>query len=162
MQTLTHKTRLWNAFLILLTTLLLAACGPKTLFDHNEEVKNPWATTDPLLLQFEVTDSIQPYDIYLNIRHTTQYEYANLYLFIHSQLPTGEAFTDTVEVFLADIKGQWLGSGLSKTKDLQILYRKSGRFPMKGKYLIKIEQAMRNPQLEGIESVGMRIQHSEL
>ena len=46
-------------------------------------------------------------------------------------------------------------------KDNQILFRKRGRFPMSGTYNFTFEQAMRDKQLEGIKSVGIRIVKDE-
>jgi gliding motility-associated lipoprotein GldH len=141
----------------LLVLLGSSSCGTQSLYDHNEQVNNPWNANDHATFELNISDTLNPYNIYLNIRNTTDYPFANLYFFIKTNLPNGQYSIDTTEVFLADIKGDWIGKGLGKNKDVQVLFKKNGRFPMSGIYRIEIQQAMRVQQLEGVESVGIRV-----
>jgi gliding motility-associated lipoprotein GldH len=38
-----------------------------------------------------------------------------------------------------------------------VLLRRGLRFPQKGKYIFEFEQAMREPELEGVMDIGLRI-----
>lgn len=137
------------------------SCDKQTLFDSNLEISQPWNSSDKAKFEINITDTLNKYNVYLNIRNTTDYQYSNLYLFIKTVFPNNYIAIDTAEIFLADIKGNWLGKGFGDNKDLQILYRKGGRFVRKGIYHISIEQAMRDTELIGIKAVGIRIERSE-
>ncbi|MBW6459623.1 MAG: gliding motility lipoprotein GldH [Bacteroidales bacterium] len=138
--------------------IFLTGCGPKALFDDTKSIPDGvWM--DEQLLRFEVpvNDTLNLHMFYLNIRHTTNYRYANLFLFISTTFPDGETARDTVECILADRSGKWLGKGISNMRDNQVLLRRGLRFPQKGKYVFELEQAMREPELEEVMDVGFRI-----
>jgi len=145
---------------IVLTITLLISCGKHTLYDHNVEVDEPWKSIDKAEFVINITDTINLYNVFINIRNTTDYDYSNLYLFIKTEFPNKYIAIDTTEIFLADMHGNWLGKGFGEIKDTQVLFRKNGRFARKGEYRISFEQAMRNTDLYGIKSVGIRIERS--
>ena len=148
-------------FFISILLLLLSSCGDNSIYDHNEQVSKPWTADNKAVFSIEVNDTLTAFDFFINIRNTTDYNYSNLYLFIKTDFPDGRFSVDTAELFLADIKGNWLGKGYGEIKDNQILFRRRGRFPMSGIYTFTFEQAMRDKGLEGIESVGIRVVKSE-
>ena len=139
----------------------MLSCNNNSIYDHNELVSKPWAADQKAVFNFEIDDTLSAFNFYINIRNTTDYNYSNLYLFIRTDFPDGRFSIDTAEIFLADINGNWLGDGFGEIKDNQRLFRKRGRFPMKGMYRITFEQAMREENLVGIEAVGIRIEKSE-
>ncbi len=141
--------------------VVLISCNSQSFYDHNEKTPQLWSSDDTLHFNFEVTDTINPYNMYINLRNTTDYEYSNIYFFMQIHFPDGRKAIDTLEIFLADRNGKWLGKGMGKNKDQQVLFRKRGRFPMSGNYHICIEQAMRKKQLMGIKSVGIRIERTQ-
>ena len=148
-------------YIVVIVLLLLSSCSDNSIYDHNEQVSKPWTADQKAEFVFEIQDTLSAFDYFINIRNTTDYKYSNLYLFIRTDFPDGRYSVDTAEIFLADINGNWLGNGYGEIKDSQILFRKKGRFPMKGNYKITFEQAMRDDQLMGIDAVGIRINKSE-
>jgi len=152
-----------NIYVVFVIALafIISSCGNNSIYDHNQEINNPWKAEQKAEFDFNISDTLSAFDFYINIRNTTEYNYSNLYLFIRTDFPDGRYAIDTAELFLADLQGNWLGSGIGEIKDNQILFRKHGRFPMKGQYKITFEQAMRTVELQGIESVGIRIVKSE-
>ncbi len=102
-------------------------------------------------------DSLQMYNIFINIRHTTNYPKSNLYVFVTAKAPTGESRRDTVEIGIADEHGKWLGNGFGDIKLVSREYRKSVRFVYPGLYEFQIEQGMRIPEIP-ITDVGLRIE----
>lgn len=155
---LTHK--LGSLLILLSMVLFVSSCGKQTMYDHNVDVNEPWKSIDKAVFDIDITDTINQYNVYLNIRNTVDYDYSNLYLFIKTEFPNNYVVIDTAEIFLADMKGNWLGSGFGEIKDIQVLFRKNGRFARKGIYHISFEQAMRDKELYGIKSVGIRIERS--
>lgn len=151
-------------FIVVIATVLiftLNSCGDNSIYDHNFELADPWTADQKAEFNVDITDTISAFDFYINIRNTTEYNYSNLYLFIKTDFPDGRYAIDTVELFLADVKGKWLGNGFGEIKDNQILFRKHGRFPMSGIYNFTFEQAMRDENLEGIKAVGIRIEKNK-
>lgn len=144
--------------LLLLTALLFSACNPKVIYDDTKELPGGvWSEDITVRFDVEINSADQPTSFYLNVRHTTDYGYANLYLFISTTYPNGELARDTVECMLADRSGKWLGKGITNIRDNQVLLRRGLRFPVNGTYIFEIEQAMREPLLEGITDIGLRI-----
>jgi gliding motility-associated lipoprotein GldH len=147
------------AYLLLLPVLfLMISCSSGTVYDNNKSIPdNVWKSGQIIRFDVDLEDTVTLHKFYLNIRHKTDYRYANLFLFINSTFPDGTEARDTLECILADPSGKWLGKGISNIRDNQILLRRGLRFPQKGTYIFEFEQAMREPELEGIMDVGLRI-----
>lgn len=138
--------------------LLQVGCDNKTIYSENKGVENNvWKSGSKLVYEFEVSDTVNLYSFFLNVRHTTDYKYSNLYLFISTKLPDGQTGLDTLELVLADKEGKWFGKGIGKLRDLQVLLKRAVRLPQAGKYRFIIEQAMREEELEGISDLGIQI-----
>ena len=82
--------------------------------------------------------------------------------------PNGLSVIDTLEYEMADLHGDWLGSGLTDIKENKLFYRESFVFPNSGKYKVQIQQAMRKRNevsgieyLKGISNVGFRVEDQE-
>ena len=69
--------------------------------------------------------------------------------------------TDTIEFYLADHRGQWLGTGMGAWKEMPVLYRQALRFPRSGTYTYTIRHGMRTDPLRGIHDIGMRVEKRE-
>lgn len=132
------------------------------IYDKTKEVGDGWTATEKVSYIVDIKDSLSPFNFYINVRNSIDYNYSNLFFFIKTTFPDGRFARDTVNVWLADPKGNWLGSGIGKYRDNKILFKQHGRFPMNGRYRFEFEQAMREKQLNGITSIGIRIEKSEL
>jgi gliding motility-associated lipoprotein GldH len=137
---------------------LLISCGKDAMYDNTKRIpRGVWNKKESLRFEVPVTDTVHPYKFYLNVRHSTDYRYSNVFFFINTVFPDGRKARDTVECILAQPDGKWLGKGISGTRDNQVLLRVGLRFPMKGTYLFEFEQAMREDTLKGISDVGLRL-----
>jgi gliding motility-associated lipoprotein GldH len=148
-------------FLVFLAILIstLSSCDNKAIYDNTKSIKdNVWNVDDPVIFKVPVKDTLAVYNFYLNIRHTTDYRFANIYFFVTSIYPDGHEARDTVECILADRQGKWFGKGISNIRDDQILLRRGLRFPEAGTYTFEFEQAMREKELPGIKDIGLRIE----
>jgi len=116
------------------------------------------------IVKFDVSisDTISKNDFFINIRNSTEYSFSNIFFFITTTFPDGGTTRDTVECFLADINGKWLGKGLGKFKDNRILFKRNMSFPSKGIYSFEFEQAMRVENIKGIDEIGIRIVKSDI
>jgi gliding motility-associated lipoprotein GldH len=154
------KNRSVYYFILLLT--LFFACTRNAIFDTTKKIDDGvWKSSDIVKFSVPVTDTLQPCNFYINIRNSTEYPFSNLYLFIKTFYPNGKISIDTVECYLADTEGKWLGNRSGGRVDNRILFRKSFRFRMLGTYSFEFEQAMRTEELHGIEDFGIRIEKFE-
>lgn len=138
--------------------VLITACNRPAIYDKVKEVSQPWLSNEKVSFVVDITDSLSPFNFYITVRNHVDYRYANLFLFLETRFPDGRVARDTINLWLADAAGNWLGKGMGEFRDSQILYRKRGRFPMTGRYRFEFEQAMRTPRLEGIKALGIRIE----
>jgi gliding motility-associated lipoprotein GldH len=150
-----------NKLIVILLPCILfcfAGCSSGTIFDNTKSIPdNVWKSDQIIRFDVPMADTVGIYKFYLNLRHKTSYRYANIFLFINTTFPDGRQARDTVECILADPSGKWVGKGISNIRDNQVLLRRGLRFPKKGNYIFEFEQAMREPALEGVMDIGLRI-----
>ena len=144
------------------------SCNNNVLFKADKEIKNTsWHTDSLAVFEFDVIDTISTYLAEINIRHTIDYSFQNLFLFIHTKMPNEQNTTDTIECVLADKKGKWNGKGMGDILDFTKTYKNLISFKASGRCKIEIEQAMRYGELptikslEEIISVGVCIREKE-
>ncbi len=136
-------------------------CDSNVVFEENIQVDvNGWNTADFQRYSFNISDTSIPYNFYIDIRNSVQYPYSNIFLFIRTRLPDDNWANDTLDLWLSDPEGKWLGKGIGKYRDNRILVMPSFRFPMQGEYFFEIEHAMREPDLKGIASTGIRVERA--
>jgi gliding motility-associated lipoprotein GldH len=156
-----QKNRGYNSILLLLIVPLFWACGNEVLVDKNIVFDTKyWDMNTPFETAFEVTDTINNYNFFVTLRNTDEYAYQNLFVFLNTKFPNGKNKLDTINCPLANMQGKWLGKGFGGVYDNRVLYMARKRFPIPGKYTIRIEQAMRDTLLLGVLDVGLRIEQA--
>lgn len=152
-----------NFFCLFLFALLFSSCDSNVVFEDNIKLpENRWSISNVVKLEAEITDSITPYNIYINVRNAGGYQFSNLFVFLTTHTPSGLTARDTVEITLADESGKWLGDGLGDIWDNRVLFRSNFRFPEKGLYKFELEQAMRIDPLPQIMDIGLRIEKGDV
>jgi gliding motility-associated lipoprotein GldH len=140
----------------------LTGCDKSLVYEENFSVQgDAWKVSEPFTFTVEVSDTISPCNFYLNVRHSDAYPFSNLFVFLNTRFPNGKFARDTVELMLQNPEGKWTGSGLGDMYDNQIMFKRGLRFPLKGTYVFKLEQAMRTPELPMIKEMGLRIEKSD-
>lgn len=140
----------------------LVSCDSNSFYDENRTIQgDAWNIKDRLVFDFDVTDTVTKYNWHFNIRNTDEYQFSNIYVFMHTQFPNGKMGNDTIEFPLMDQSGHWLGKGQGDIHDCRLIFRQGVRFPVPGKYHIEVEQGMRIEDLPGIISAGLRIEKAE-
>ena len=152
--------------LCLLIAIVLVGCSDAPVFQADVPVPNgEWDRSFKPTFSFDITDTLSKHDVYLDVRHTGDYAYSDLFLFVELQGPGGRAVRDTVDCLLADPSGMWYGKGTgfvlaNRTRDAKVLYKLGNRFPASGRYTISLEQAMRTEQLKGVLDIGVSVERS--
>lgn len=158
-----HRRNQKSNFAVLLSLLLLSvtilSCDSNRVFDENKQIEKAiWNQEEPLVFLVNITDTVSPHNVYLNVRNAGMYPFSNLFLFINTGFPQGQIDRDTAEVTLASPDGKWLGDGLGDIYDNRVLFHRNVRFPQAGEYRFEIFQAMRVNPLPGIMDAGIRIE----
>ena len=143
---------------VLLSSLLLTACTTPTMYSHFHPISpDAWEADSVLTYSFHADNTTNPYDIILCVRHTEMYPYQNMWLFctfgIDDTLPP--MLTDTIEFFLADDRGRWLGNGGLQHIEMPVLFEQCYQIPDTGQYRFTIQHGMRDELLRGISDVGV-------
>lgn len=142
----------------ILSVILLSACDSDMVYDHYMSTENGmWKWNDVGVFEVEMTDTLALHNIYLQVRHTTDYPMSNLYMFVNVKGPGGQLLRDTVNMILATPEGQWIGKGTGRLRELRLLYRSQTRFNIPGSYTFSIEQAMRKAELP-VTDLGVRVE----
>lgn len=139
---------------------LFSSCDPARVYEQNINFEEgDWAVENAPVFEFEIQDTTQQYDIYLNVRYNLQYNYYNLYLQHQLTGPDDKLISVQLhELLLMDPKtGKPLGKGFSDTYDLQARAIKGITFPKAGTYRLKLTQYMRQDPLAAILAAGIRV-----
>lgn len=151
-----RKSKLLFLFII---GLCLVSCDSNLVFEENLKIdESVWNRTQQAQFSFEITDSTQLHNFFINFRHAGDYPYKNLYLFTRIKSPDGKIARDTAQMLLADNKGRWLGKSIGDIYDYQFKFKEQFMFPEKGEYVVNIEQAMRDQVLPNVTDIGIRVE----
>lgn len=148
-------------FLSLLCILFFSCQDTTTVADVNHVIDNRnWSYINKVRVPVIIEDESVTYNVYINLRHTADYKYSNIFLLVRNQGPDGKVFTVRKEFKLAHPDGQWLGKGSGTLYSYQLPFYLNHRFRRKGKYFFEVEQNMRDNPLKEITDVGFRVERS--
>lgn len=148
--------------IIAIVSILIGACSNSRIYDDVQAIpSDDWTSENELEFNIVVSDTVAAYDILVHVRNNSSYAYSNLWLFIETSSPNGAVMRDTVELYLADNSGEWLGKGLGAVNSMLIPYKMNVRFPYRGIYSVKIQQGMRTDVLSGIKNIGLQVKRRE-
>ena len=152
-------------FIICLFCVLFTACDSNRVFDAYESVPNQWHKDSIVSFTVRPPDSINPYNLFINLRNTNDYKYNNLFLIVEMAFPHGKTIKDTLEYRMAEPNGELLGEGFGDVKENKLWYKEHVVFKESGDYVVNIQHAMRENgkvngvvNLEGVTDVGFRIE----
>jgi gliding motility-associated lipoprotein GldH len=150
-------------YILIVVLLLLNSCDKNRIYDNNININNgKWSLSNKLKFEFNINDVNQKYNLSLYLKNNISYKYSNLYVFINLIYPDSTVKKDTLEFFLADKKGKWLGKGFGDIKISKFILSNNMRFEKKGKYTMELIQGMRDKDLNGILNVGFRVEKQEI
>ena len=154
-----------NFLYLILVLVLLSSCNDNTVFDEYKSVSNAWNENDVVTFKVNPKDTINPYNLFVNIRNTNAYKYNNLFLVVEMDFPNGRVLKDTLEYRMAYKTGELMGEGISSVKTNKRWYKEAVKFNEEGDYTVKIQHAMRKngevngiTNLQGVTDVGFRIE----
>lgn len=133
-----------------------------------QSVGDTWEKEEVIRFELPELDTVQSYNVYLNLRNNHHYPYSNIYLIVNLEYPHGKQIVDTLQYRMAYPNGDWMGEGIGSIKENLLWYKENFQFSEKGKYTLSIEQAVRkngevegDTVLKGITDVGYRIEYAD-
>jgi gliding motility-associated lipoprotein GldH len=152
-------------FFLFLGLLIFTSCDKTRVFDNYRSVSGEWHRDSLVKFKFQAPDTVNNYNLFINLRNTSDYNFSNIYLITELNFPHGKVISDTLQYEMARPSGEWLGTGFGNVKESKLWYKENIRFTEEGEYVVTIQQAMRKRDsikgieaLEGITEVGFRIE----
>ena len=134
-------------YFIFFLVFIFIACAKNTKSEYYSFDNKTWNSDSIVLFKYVISDTTKKYDLLLKIRHTVDYEFQNLFLFLDN------GTKDTVEIILSNKKGKWFGSGVIDVREIEYVIAKNTLFSKKGEYYLRVEQAMRYGPVEKIRNL---------
>ena len=142
---------------VLLAAASLAACRNDIVYSRFIPMESgEWHIDSVAQFDYAIADTAADYRMLVYVRHTERYPYQNMWLFLGDS-----AHTDTIEFYLADDRGQWLGDRHHGFIEMPVLYEESRHYPDTGIYRLAIRHAMRDTLLRGITDIGVEVMKNE-
>lgn len=152
-------------FVLVFIAASAISCDSNRIFDDYNSLPNGWDINEPVEFTLSGLDTVQPYDLFINIRNNHEFEFSNLFLIAQIEFPQGLTITDTLEYNMAAPTGEWLGTGFGNIVENKLWYKEQVKFTEPGDYKVAIKHAMRRyddeegiQNLEGIIEVGFRVE----
>ena len=155
-------------FWIIIFAAVAFSCQQNKSFDRYMSISNGWDKQEIVSYEFVAPDSLNPYNLFVNLRTTTDYKFSNIFLVVELNYPYGKVTKDTLEFLMAKPSGELLGTGFSSVKEHKLWlkgYDGSFVFSEQGSYKIHIQQAMRLrgsakgiTTLDGVIDVGFSVE----
>ncbi|HIP48895.1 MAG TPA: gliding motility lipoprotein GldH [Lutibacter sp.] len=145
--------------------IFMQACQSDIVYNTYQTVEDAnWKHNQEMQFEINLKDTINTYNLFINIRNNKDYKYSNLFLITEMTFPNQVKVVDTLEYEMTNSEGRFLGSGFSDLKENKLFYKENVRFNASGKYLFEVRQAMRKRnevegiELDGITDVGISIE----
>ena len=148
---------MYKLVIYILSIIALASCNTTIYEDIKDVQNNKLAYNDTISFDVNITTINKPYNVYIDIENTDNYKYSNLFLFVYITSPDKTTIVDTIDVFMADYKGKWVGKSKGDNYFGNYLFKQAVAFPKTGIYKTSIVQGMRDDTLKGISKIGISV-----
>ncbi|RSK41459.1 gliding motility lipoprotein GldH [Mangrovimonas spongiae] len=155
-----------NSLFLFLICCTIMSCNNDMVYSEYKSLQNQkWHKDSIVSFTIHPPDTLQPYNLYVNLRNTHKYRYNNLFLIVEMNFPHGKIIKDTLEYKMAKPNGELLGTGFSSIKENKLWYKEHVVFKENGEYQVNIQHAMRENgkvngvvNLDGVTDVGFSVE----
>ncbi|MCX6233044.1 MAG: gliding motility lipoprotein GldH [Bacteroidetes bacterium] len=148
---------------IALSILILTSCSKSNIYEKRQDFDNyTWNRMKSLFFEVPVKDTESEYNIYLTVRHITQYPYDDLKVNFTIYSPSGEERTTMHTIKIKDSQGKFIGSGAGDLWDVEFLAKEKIVFNQAGTYKFQIDNLMDYLDVVGLADFGIRVEKAEL
>ena len=143
----------WFAAGLIAVAVAMTSCRSDIVYSRFYTIPSgEWHADSVVRFDYRIDDAAADYRVLIYVRHTERYPYQNMWLFVGDSLRR-----DTIEFYLADDRGQWLGDTHHGFIEMPVLLDQNRRYASAGAYYIEVQHAMRDTLLRGITDVGVEI-----
>ena len=155
----TRMNKLCRYIVACVVLCVVVACNRSgVVFDDSVRLQHPtWHRDSVVKFEVQIDDTISTYESGILVRNSGDYDYQNIWLFVTEVAPDSTCRRDTIQYYLADNYGRWLGSGIGSLYTNLYYYKEEVHYAQVGRYTYIIEQAMREDELRGITNIGLQI-----
>ena len=150
-----------NIFYIFLCCLvILTSCSKSGVFEKNVSIPQyKWEYSFKPAFEFDITDTVSSYNLYIVIRHTDAFKYNNIWLNVGTQVPSDTVHYRRFDLQLGSDNKGWEGTGMDDIWELRKPVTNGPfKFHHSGKYKFSIAQIMRENPLLHVMSIGLRVE----
>ncbi len=138
---------------------LFSSCRQIDVFEKNTAIPGmKWSSSFAATGNFEITDTVSAYNIYIVLRHTDEYSYNNIWLNVGLQSPGDSLFYQKVDLSLGSDATGWEGTGMNDIWEVRKPLALNKRFKKNGDYQFSIFHIMRDNPLPNVLSAGLRVE----
>ena len=142
-----------------LVVAVFIGCSSQRVYEQSVEFSDGvWREDQVFANTFIIQDTAQRYNLYLDVDHSAEYAYQNIYLEVGTTFPDKEATQQQLPIDLADRKGKWFGKCNSTDCTLQVVLKENVSFNVAGEYGLSFTQISRNTDLLGINALTFSIE----
>jgi gliding motility-associated lipoprotein GldH len=145
-----------SLILIAVLSLSMSSCNSDIILDEKYAIPEyGWAYSEQAAFEFEIEDTTALYRMAVDIDHSTEFPFQNIYLRIHSVFPNDTTNVILHSVELQEPNGQWIGGCSGEDCSVRVILSENMYFNQTGKHKISFEQYTRRDSLKGIENWGL-------
>ena len=146
-------------FLFVLISISLSCSNEKVILEKEVDVEESigWIFKDSLSVNFSISDTNRLYAMRLQLNHTPDFNFENVYTRIHTLFPDGKLSAQLLSLSLTKETGAWAGQCNKTNCKVEIALQEQIIFPAQGNYKITIAQFMRTDTLSGIGNIRFQL-----
>lgn len=140
--------------------IIFFSCGRPSVYSESISVDaNGWDENHEVKFSVDIQDTTTIHELEMELIHTPEFKYQNLYLQINTVFPSRPAQTEQLNIELIDKAkgGTWIGNCNSNNCKVKVFLLDNFKFPEVGNYEFNIKQYSRDDKLGGIEKIGLTI-----
>ncbi|MBQ2520527.1 MAG: gliding motility lipoprotein GldH [Paludibacteraceae bacterium] len=139
--------------ILLLAAACLTSCKTDIVYSEFRSIPTEqWSLDQVPQFDYTIADTTVNYRMLIYVRHTERYPYQNMWLFVNNG-----AQRDTIEFYLADDRGQWLGDKHHGFIEMPVLLEENYHFSDTGSVHVSIQHGMRDSLLRGVTDIGFEV-----
>ena len=138
---------------------MFTSCKQVALYERLQNIKKAaWDEQQVASFNFDMSDTVSAYNVYVIIRHTNQYPYRNIWLNVGLQQAGDTIRHQQFELPLA-ATDHWLGTGMDDIYEHRAkLFSQPVHFNKAGTIIFTLQHIMRQNPLPGILQACIRVE----
>jgi gliding motility-associated lipoprotein GldH len=149
----------FSVVVVLLLITALTACKQVALYERLQNIdKAAWNEQQVTSFNFDISDTVPLYNVYIVVRHTNLYPYRNIWLNVGVQQP-GDTMRHQQFEFQLAAADRWLGTGMDDIYEHRArLFNQPVHFNKMGTVTFTLQHIMRQNPLPGVMQAGIRVE----